>query len=67
MSNYVPAGNQGKAKVGAPATKDGKKTPGMGGVTAGRHQPVSQRTTMGCHLTPKQHGNSVGKPTLAGI
>ena len=60
-----PAGNQGKAKVGAPATKDAKSTPGMGGVTAGRGQKVSV-DNQGCHA-PKQHGNSVGKSIYAGV
>ena len=65
MNVSQPAGNQGKAKVGAPATKDKMKTPGVGGVTSGRHQPVSV-SNQGCH-TPKQHGNSVGKSIYAGV
>ena len=65
MSVIQPAGNQGKAKVGAPATKDAKKTPGMGGVTAGRGQNVMV-DNQGCH-TPKQHGNSVGKSIGGGL
>ena len=65
MNVQQPAGNQGKAKVGAPATKDGKKMPGVGGVTAGRHQPVSV-DNRGCSTT-KQHGNSVGKSIYAGV
>ena len=61
MHNSVmqPSGNQGKAKVGAPATKDKKMMPPA---TAGGKMPHVM-----CTKPMPQHSNSMGKTTYAGV